>query len=153
VYVYRSCWSKLIILAHNAIIYVGVLLYFGIWPGAIALLAIPGMVLVLLNGALMSLCIGMISARFRDIPQLIGSLVQIVFFVTPIFWTPDLLKGRTFILDFNPFYHLLEIMRGPLLGTIPSSANYISVALITVFNAVVAGAFFVRFRARISYWV
>lgn len=153
VYVYRSCWSKLIIFTHNAIIYFGVLLYFEIWPGAIALLAIPGLLLVLLNGALMNLCIGMVSARFRDIPQVIGSLVQIAFFVTPIFWTPDLLKGRTFVLDFNPFYHLVEIVRGPLLGTVPSGENYLAVALITVANAVVAGAFFIRFRARISYWI
>ena len=153
VYVYRSCWSKLIIFAHNAIIYFGVLLYFEIWPGAIALLALPGLLLVLLNGALMSLCIGMVSARFRDIPQVIGSLVQIAFFVTPIFWTPDLLQGRTFVLDFNPFYHLVEIVRGPLLGTVPSGENYLAVALITVVNAVVAGAFFIRFRARISYWI
>ena len=129
------------------------LLYFEIWPGTIALLALPGLLLVLLNGALMSLCIGMVSARFRDIPQLIGSFVQIAFFVTPIFWTPDLLKGRTFALDFNPFYHLLEIVRGPMLGTVPSSENYLAVALITLVNAVVAGTLFIRFRARISYWV
>jgi len=153
VYVYRSCWSKLIIFAHNIIIYVGVLLYYEIWPGAIAILALPGLLLVLLNGALMSLSIGMVSARFRDIPQLIGSFVQIVFFVTPIFWTPDLLKGRTFVLDINPFYHLLEIVRGPLLGTIPSIENYFAVALVTFVNAVIAGAIFIRFRARISYWV
>jgi lipopolysaccharide transport system permease protein len=153
VYVYRSCWSKLIIFAHNIIIYFGVLLYYEIWPGAIAILALPGLLLVLLNGALMSLYIGMVSARFRDIPQLIGSFVQIVFFVTPIFWTPDLLKGRTFVLDINPFYHLLEIVRGPLLGTIPSIENYFSVTLVTFLNAVIAGAIFIRFRARISYWV
>jgi len=153
VYVYRSCWSKLIIFAHNIIIYFGVLLYFEIWPGAIAILALPGLLLVLLNGALMSLCIGMVSARFRDIPQLIGSFVQIVFFVTPIFWTPDLLKGRTFVLDINPFYHLLEIVRGPLLGTIPSIGNYFAVTLVTFLNAFIAGAIFIRFRARISYWV
>jgi homopolymeric O-antigen transport system permease protein len=153
VYVYRSCWSKLIIFAHNIIIYFGVLLYYEIWPGAIAILALPGLLLVLLNGALMSLYIGMVSARFRDIPQLIGSFVQIVFFITPIFWTPDLLKGRTFVLDINPFYHLLEIVRGPLLGTIPSIENYFAVALVTFVNAVIAGAIFIRFRARISYWV
>ena len=153
VYVYRSCWSKLIIFAHNIIIYFGVLLYYEIWPGAIAILALPGLLLVLLNGALMSLYIGMVSARFRDIPQLIGSFVQIVFFVTPIFWTPDLLKGRTFVLDINPFYHLLEIVRGPLLGTTPSIENYFAVTLVTLINAVIAGAIFIRFRARISYWV
>src|SRR5476651_1874227 len=51
VYVYRSSWSKLIIFAHNFVIYLGVLIYFQIWPGAVALLAIPGLSLLLFNGA------------------------------------------------------------------------------------------------------
>ncbi|ABE63555.1 ABC-2 protein [Nitrobacter hamburgensis X14] len=153
VYVYRSCWSKLIIFAHNAVIYLGVILYFKIWPGAVSLLAIPGLILVLLNGAIISLFIGMVSARFRDIPQLIASFVQIVFFVTPIFWMPSLLQGRTFVLDFNPFYHLVEIVRAPLLGLVPSSKSYLAILLITLINTAVTGAFFARFRSRISYWV
>jgi lipopolysaccharide transport system permease protein len=153
VYVFRSSWSKLIIFAHNFVIYFGILLYFGIWPGAVALLAIPGLLLLLLNGAAATLFIGMVSARFRDVPQLINSVVQIVFFVTPIMWKPELLHSRTFIADFNPFYHLLEIVRAPLLGSLPSAKSYIAVLLITLVNVVIVGAFFARFRSRISYWV
>jgi lipopolysaccharide transport system permease protein len=153
VYVFRSGWSKLVIFAHNFIIYFGVLLYFQIWPGAVVLLAIPGLLLILLNGAAVTLCIGMVSARFRDVPQLINSLVQIIFFVTPIMWQPELLRGRTYIADLNPFYHLLEIVRAPLLGDLPSAKSYVAVLLITVINLGVGGAFFARFRSRISYWV
>jgi lipopolysaccharide transport system permease protein len=153
VYVYRSSWSKLVIFAHNFIIYFGVLLYFQIWPGAVALLAIPGLLLILINGAAVTLCIGMVSARFRDVPQLVNSLVQIIFFVTPIMWRPELLHGRTYIADLNPFYHLLEIVRAPLLGGLPSARNYIAVLLITAINVGFGGAFFARFRSRISYWV
>src|SRR5258708_26840775 len=57
-YVYRSGWSKLIIFAHNFIIYFGILLYFGIWPGAVGLLPLPRMLLVLLNVAAIILLIG-----------------------------------------------------------------------------------------------
>jgi lipopolysaccharide transport system permease protein len=153
VYVFRSGWSKLIIFAHNFLIYFAVLLYFGIWPGATALLAIPGLLLVLINGAAVTLFIGMVSARFRDIPQLINSAVQIVFFVTPIMWKPELLRNRTFIADFNPLYHMLEIVRAPLLGNLPLAKTYIAVLLITLVNLAVVGAFFARFRSRISYWV
>lgn len=153
VYVYRSTWSKLVIFFHNLIIYFAVLLYFQIWPGTVGLLAIPGLIVVVINGALASLSIGIISARFRDVPPLIGSVVQIVFFVTPIFWKPELLKGREYITDFNPFFHLLEIVRAPLLGSVPSAKSYLAVLLITLINVVITGAFFSRFRSRISYWV
>jgi ABC-2 type transport system permease protein/lipopolysaccharide transport system permease protein len=56
-------------------------------------------------------------------------------------------------LVFNPFYHLVEIVRGPLLGQLPSVENYLAVTLVTVANALLAAAFFIRFRSRISYWV
>jgi lipopolysaccharide transport system permease protein len=153
VYVFRSCWSKLIIFAHNFIIYFGVIWYFNAWPGTIALLAIPGLLLLLFNGALCSLYLGMISARFRDIPQLVNSIAQIIFFMTPIMWKPDLLQRRTYIADANPFYHLIEIIRAPLLGTIPDAKNYIAVLLISALNLLIATLFFTRFRSRISYWV
>jgi lipopolysaccharide transport system permease protein len=153
VYVYRSSWSKMAIFGHNIIIYFGVLIYFQIWPGPVGLLAVPGLLLVLVNGAMATLCIGMISARFRDVPQLINSVVQIVFFVTPIMWRPELLRTRAYIAEFNPFYHLLEIVRAPLLGKLPSMSSYLAVLLITLINFLVVGAFFARFRARISYWV
>jgi lipopolysaccharide transport system permease protein len=153
VYVFRSSWSKLIIFAHNVIIYFGVLIYFGIWPGWAALLAIPGLLLVTINGALSSLFIGMVSSRFRDIPQLIGSVVQIVFFVTPIMWKPELLQHRAYIATLNPFFQMMELVRAPLLGSIPSLDSYVAVLVITLINFVVVGMFFVRFRSRIAYWV
>ncbi|MGL4441485.1 MAG: ABC transporter permease [Bosea sp. (in: a-proteobacteria)] len=153
VYVLRFMWSNVIIFAHNFVIYFGILIYFQIWPGSVALYAIPGFVLVTLNGALASMYLGMMSARFRDIPQIIASFIQIAFFVTPIMWKPELLGEHAHIMDFNPFFHLIEITRAPLLGQMPSAANYIAVAVITLLNAIFATAFFVRFRARISYWV
>lgn len=152
-YVYRSSWAKLIIFAHNFVIYLGVLIYFQIWPGATSLLAVPGLVLVVLNGTIASLTIGIVSARFRDIPQIVASVVQILFFITPIFWKPESLKGHAYVIDFNPFYHLLEIVRAPLLGNLPSAASYWSVLLLTLVNVAIAFAFFARYRARIAYWI
>ena len=95
----------------------------------------------------------MVSARFRDVPQLINSVVQIVFFVTPIMWKPELLRNATYIAELNPFYHLIEIVRAPLLGSLPSANSYLAVLLITLINLIFVGAFFARFRSRISYWV
>jgi ABC-2 type transport system permease protein/lipopolysaccharide transport system permease protein len=153
VYVYRSSWAKMIIFAHNFVIYIGVLIYFRIWPGGVALFAIPGLAIVVLNGTVASLTIGIVSARFRDIPQLIASVVQILFFLTPIFWKPQSLRGHAYLVDFNPFYHLLEIVRAPLLGNWPTQTNYVGALLVTLINVAIAGALFSRFRSRIAYWV
>lgn len=152
-YVLRFMWSKIIVFAHNFIIYFGVLIYFQIWPGSAALLAIPGLIILTLNGALISLVLGMVSARFRDIPQIIASMTQLLFFITPIIWRPTLLKDHIWVLTFNPFYHLFEVARLPLLGEIPSITNYLVTAFITIVNLIVTVIFFTRFRSRIAYWV
>ncbi len=152
VYVYQSAWSKLIIFGHNFIIYFAVLLYFEIWPGIVALLAVPGLMIVVVNGALMGLTVGLVSARFRDVPPIVNSIVQILFFVTPILWKPELLKAHSY-LELNPFYHLLEVARAPLLGYLPSTGNYLAAVLITVLNVALTGAVFTKFRSRIAYWV
>jgi ABC-2 type transport system permease protein/lipopolysaccharide transport system permease protein len=151
-YVYRLVWSKLIVFAHNAVIYVAVLLYFRILPGPVILLAIPGLLFILLNGALAALLIGMVSARFRDIPQAITSSMQIVFFITPILWKPELLSDRR-VVDFNPLFHLIEVAREPLLGHLPALTSWLAVLLITLVNLAVSGLIFARYRSRISYWV
>jgi lipopolysaccharide transport system permease protein len=153
VYVCRFMWSKTIIFAHNFVIYLGIVIYFKLQPGGAVLCAMPGFILILLNGALTSLYVGMVSARFRDVPQLIASIVQIIFFMTPIMWKPELLGSRSVLMTFNPFYHLVEIVRAPLLGQVPSAENYIALGLISMANFVLAAVLFVRFRARISYWV
>jgi lipopolysaccharide transport system permease protein len=153
VYVYRFIWGKIIIFAHNFVIYFGILLFFWIWPGVGLLYALPGFLFLILNGALTILYLGMISARFRDIPQIVASVVQIVFFMTPILWKPEVLGKHSVLMTFNPFYHLVEVVRAPLLGQLPSTENYLAVILITAANTLLAAAFFIRFRSRISYWV
>jgi lipopolysaccharide transport system permease protein len=153
VYVFRFMWSKIIIFAHNFLIYFGVLAYFEIWPGSAALYALPGFLLVAVNCAFASLYLGMVSARYRDIPQIVGSAIQIVFFVTPIMWKPELVGADSYLVLFNPFYHMCEIVRAPLLGQIPSYQNYVAISLISAFNLALAALVFVRFRARISYWI
>jgi homopolymeric O-antigen transport system permease protein len=152
-YVCRFVLSKIIIFAHDFPIYVAVMLYFGIWPGAVALYAIPGFLLLVVNGALASITLGMISARFRDIPRIVASLAQIVFLTTPIIWTPKLLGERSYLAEGNPFYHLIEIVRAPLLGFAPSAQTITVTLAITAVNLVVTAMFFSRYRARIAYWI
>ena len=68
-------------------------------------------------------------------------------------WKPELLSEHSNLVALNPFFHLIEVVRAPLLGEMPSLVNYTAVGLITLANGVLAAVFFARFRARISYWI
>ena len=153
VHVYRLLWRNLLVLCHNAVVFVIVAAIFGVWPGWAGLLAVPGLALLLLNGVWVGLLLGVISARFRDVPPIVASIVRILFFVTPIIWMPELMPGRAFVLDFNPFFHMVEVVRAPLLGKVPGLVSWLAVLGITLGGWIVAFEFFRRYRWRIAYWV
>ena len=83
IHVYRLLWRHLLILFHNAAVFVVVAAVFAVWPGWTGLLALPGLVLLCLNGIWAGLLLGIVSARFRDVPPIVTSVVRICFFVTP----------------------------------------------------------------------
>ncbi len=152
-YVFRFIWSRIVVFAHDFPIFVVVMVYFGKWPGAVALAAIPGFLLLAFNGALATVSLGMASARFRDVPRIIASLLQIAFLVTPILWTPDMLGSQIYLAYGNPFFHLIEIVRRPLLGELPSIETVWVSLLVTVLNLTLTMILFSRYRARIAYWL
>jgi len=153
IYVYRLLWSNLIAFAHNASIFVLVCLWYGLNPGWTALLALPALLVVLLNGFWIALLLGLLSARFRDIPLVVANVMQVLFFITPIIWKPDMLPARARMLDLNPFHHFIEILRAPLLGHLPSLANWVAVIVVTFVGWGVALWFFSAYRWRLAYWV
>jgi lipopolysaccharide transport system permease protein len=153
VHFYRMMARNLIIWGFNMAIYLVVLVYFGPMPGWDALMFIPGFILFLINAAWVSLAVGVLSTRYRDVPQVIANVLQVIFFLTPIFWSPATLPDRPAFVLFNPFYHLIEIVRAPLLGEV---APLMSWGL--CLGMMVAGLGFTswlyrRAHARIAYWV
>lgn len=150
---YRMMARNLIIWCFNMGIYVLVVLYFGIPIGANILLFVPGFILFLLNTAWMSLAAGVLSTRYRDIPQVIANVIQVIFFVTPIFWTPETLPSRPAFVVLNPFYHLVEIVRLPLLGEAPTPESWAVSIGMAIAGIGFAAYLFRRAHARIAYWV
>ena len=153
VHVYRVVWRNVIVFAHNVVIYVAAAVWFSIQPGWAGLLILPGLALLCLNGVWMGLLLGLVSARFRDVPQIAASVVQLAFFLTPIIWKPELLPERAFILNLNPFFHLLELVRAPALGQAPGLVSWLAVAGITLGGWLVTLLMHRRYRWRIAYWV
>lgn len=150
----RTVVRNLLVLAHNVAVIVAVYAVFDVWPGWAALWALPGLALWVVDGLAACLLLGSLCARFRDIPPIVGSVMQIAFFITPVIWKPELLQGsRAEWLVFNPFYTVLEVVRGPLLGAPASEAVWASALGYSALLLVAAWAVFCRVRARLAFWV
>ena len=140
--------------AHNVVIVVVFASLGLLHLGPTALLLVPSVVLMAVNGVALAFWLAPIVARFRDIAPIVGSIVQMLAFFTPIFWQVDAVRGaqRTALLAWNPFYYFLESFRAPLLDT-RVAPMFAAIAVITLTNVLAAVIVFGRTRSRIPYWV
>lgn len=182
VYALRTTWRLSIVFIHNLAVYVIVIAVFfthlnepyDLVDGAPAsmknpgidwsiLIAIPGLALLLVNGVWVALLFGIISTRFRDVPQFIDSISSLLFFMTPIVWSIESLwvrqggdmegSSRTLIYELNPMYHFLEIVRAPMTGAEQSWHHWWITLTVTVIGWCLTLVVLRNYRARVSYWV
>lgn len=152
----RSVVRNTIILAHNLVVVVVVFAVMDVHESLYSLVAIPAFALWVIDGFAISLLFGAFCARFRDVPQIIMSIMQIAFFVTPIMWYANILAKHPeadLLIRLNPFFYLLEVLRAPLLGT---PLTIVMILKAVIISAIIVGASvvaFARTRGRIAYWV
>lgn len=160
VHVYRLVWRQLLFLAHNMVIWVLLVVVFRIPLSWNTLLAIPALALLVINGVWVTMLFGIIATRFRDVAPLLESMVQLLFYVTPIVWTTQTLKDqggevaqRARIAELNPLYHYLEIVRAPLIGKETDLYHWGIVGACTVVGLLLALLVMRQWRFRVPYWV
>ena len=159
VHVYRLTWRQVLFFAHNLIVYAVMLVVFPQSLGWASLTAIPAFLLLAVNGAWVALLLGIVTTRFRDLSPIVQSLVQLLFFLTPIVWIyDDLLKNaavaeRARLVEFNPLLHFIEIVRQPMLGHEQHLRHWIVVLVITVVGWALTMFALRRYRSRVAYWV
>lgn len=156
VHILRTYWKNLLTLAHNlAILPVAFLLVLkGVTPSIF--LVIPGFLLLSVNMLWMMVLLGFLSARFRDIPPLVSSTLMILLNVTPVFWYPKTLGDASLghlLLGLNPFYHLIQVSRLPILGQSPTPENWLIAFSFAVTGWLVAGLVIKSYSHRLAYWV
>ncbi|MGC8530275.1 MAG: ABC transporter permease [Leptospirillia bacterium] len=153
IHVLRMLWRHLIVFFHNMVVVVAVLLIFGISPG-FNILLFPLVVLFIgLNGYWVGIVFGILGTRFRDVGQIVASLVQILFFITPVMWSPSNIVHRLWIMEYNPLFHVLAIARNSLSGGPIPIGSWLVVVGMTLGGWVLAFQLLVRYRGRIAYWL
>lgn len=152
VHIMRKLWNNLILFGHNFLIILIVMLIFNKVSWMI-LLAIPAFILVLILLFLVSFVLAIVCTRFRDITQIVTVFIQLIFFFTPILWMKKVLTTHGWVTEYNPFYHVVEIVRAPLLGTAPSGILWVYMLLYIAIAAFVALIFLRKFRHRVAYWL
>jgi lipopolysaccharide transport system permease protein len=108
-----------------ALVFVWCVNGFGNLPALLSLL--PTFALLFVVGWSLAVCMGVANVMFQDSQHLIEVFMQIMFYLTPIMYYPDMVLEKlekvhlAWVLRWNPFAILLELIRQPLLyGELPS---------------------------------
>lgn len=153
-FIFRVIARTLIIAAHNVLIIPVVFVYFSVGLNLNILWLVPGLALVLANGFWFGFFLAIVGARFRDVPQILTSIMQVVFFVTPIMFLPEQLARRGIaVLKWNPFANLLEVVCNPILGMHPSKWALTSCLVMAIVGFLIVLPFAGRYAPRAVYWL
>ena len=117
------------------------------------LLALPGLFLVVVNVTWVATTLAIISTRYRDVQQIVTTIVQLMMFATPIMWLASSLGDAIIVAEVNPLYHLIEIVRAPMLGEAPELRSWLVACGLAVAGSLLATGLLVRKSRRIVFWL
>ena len=154
IYVYKSIFRSILpFLLHLIVVAITMVA----WQSSIdwqALLAIPALFVFVINGIAIQYLFGLISARYRDLEHLVGSISRILIFTTPILWVREEREGLiALVADLNPLTHYVEVFRAPLMGADVRPLSYMVVAGCTAFCWLLAIIAADRMQRRLAFWV
>ena len=152
-FVFRMVAFNFLILIHSLAVYLLFVIYYHLPVWLTLHWFIFGLALLTFNLFWISTLIGILCTRYRDLIQLLGTVMSLMFIVTPIFWVKQVLIDRPYVTMFNPFVHMIEIVRDPMLGQSPNPSSVFVCLAMLVIGGTGTFLLFAKKRARIVFWV
>lgn len=154
-YVGRTLIRNVLGFAHNLVILPFVFLILGTPWSVGMVMAIPGFLLVVANLWWLGHLFALVSLRFRDFPPIFGSIITVAFYATPVMWLSDQVPNgeENILISANPLYHLLSIVRSPLLGEVASETSWIYSGVMALVGSVAVFAIYRRYQHKIAFWI
>ena len=153
-FISRLILRNLIVLGHNSVVLIPITFSFNIAFGIKSLLLLPGLLVICLNALLWGSLLAIIGTRYRDFAQIITSLVQVIFFLTPVMWTPNLLPEKFhWVVVYNPFNQFLNLIRDPLLNGKIQAETILLVSFTTLLGFLLYCYFLGCYKNKIVFWL
>jgi ABC-type polysaccharide/polyol phosphate export permease len=136
---------------HNLILIVVVFAYYNINIGIGVVYALVGLFFLIIQLLLVAQILAGIGARYRDVRFAMDTFVPFLFFVSPIFFKSESVANN--IMWYNPVSYMIEVVREPLLGIIPSIIIYKRLGLIIFLSILLVFVIEKIARCKKIYWI
>jgi len=153
VYVTANAFDKVVVFLAQSVVILVTCCFFET-GFSLALLILPfSITLIFLTAIGTSLFVGVAAVRYRDLGQIVNSSILIIFLLTPIIWKPEFSGNRALIVELNPIYHFIHIVRAPILEHQVPWASLTVASGISVLSFVIGFMVMAVYRHRIVYWI
>jgi lipopolysaccharide transport system permease protein len=153
-FVWRVVWRNVLTFVHQLPVLVVLALMFHYLTRIHLGEALAGLVLILINVAWFALLCAVFCARFRDLKQILASLMQLLFFLSPVLWIPSDMKGLGHrLMALNPVVAMLDVLRGPLIGEHPALGSVLYLVGAAFLGWVATVLVLAKARRRIVHYV
>jgi ABC-type polysaccharide/polyol phosphate export permease len=119
-------------------------------------ISMPALLLLIANALWMGVAIALLGARFPDIHELMTSVFIFGFILTPILWSASAAPLGTIhgtFMRINPLYHLIELVRAPMLGEVLEATTLIYVAILTIVGWLLTAYLYRRYARFVPLWI
>ena len=150
----RIILRNTLIFAHNLLVLIPIIFIFHIGISTKMLLLIPGLIILSINALFWGTLLAILGTRYRDFTQIINSIVQIIFFITPVMWMPSSLPTRLqWLIEFNPFNQFLNLIRVPMMNQLISFNNLLIIVAVTILGFLLYIPVINNYKHRIVFWL
>jgi ABC-2 type transport system permease protein len=154
IYIFKVVTKNLILFKYNLMIYLAIAFIFNISLNIKEVLFfIPGIIVNIFILLEIGVLLAIPSTRYRDIPHMIENILLLAMFITPVLFFADMVGNNRFIIDVNPFYHMIEVLRQPLLGQKVNTMSWIYLICLAMILLPITIYSFKRNCRKIAYWV
>lgn len=150
----RLIVRNILVFLHNLLAFIPIIIVCKLNFGYKFLFLIPHIFIIALNAFFYGTSLAIIATRYRDFSQIIASVMQVIFFLTPVMWMATALStNMQWIIKYNPFYYFLNLIRAPLLASNTPENGLFVMFCVTLFGFLIYSLLLSRYKYRIVFWL
>lgn len=145
--------KNLLIFLHNFPIILIIIYIYNIELGFNNIFFIISIFLTLTLLFSISIIISIMCAFYDDFKQATLIFLKIIFYTTPILWLPEMLGDKQFLLFYNPFFHIIELLRNTLTAPILAINSFMMVIYMNIIILIISIIIYKIFNKKVIHWI
>lgn len=153
VHIWRRRIGNASVVVRQLVILFAVMAWLQKKPTVEMLSAIPALFILTIAATGFGILLAMFGARYRDLQPAMQMIAGFLFMFSPVMWHREQLTDNQWVVEYNPLYYFIRVLRDPLLGKLPPTEIWVGTAAGAVLLFVIGCLAYLVGRRRLYHWL